>query len=87
MPNINPNMAPPPNFWDGDKFKIGAPGLQAGGQPQQPSPQQPAPQVGPPQMQGGPGANPFMAQLAQMGGQPNYLQLFGGFNPLMGQHP
>lgn len=30
---INPNMAPPANYWEGDKFVIGAPGLQAGSQP------------------------------------------------------
>jgi len=29
---IQPNMAPPANFWDGDKFVIGAPGMQAGSQ-------------------------------------------------------
>ncbi len=28
-PPINPNMAPPANFWEGNKFKIGAPGMQA----------------------------------------------------------
>lgn len=44
--NINPNMAPPQNFWDGDNFRIGAPGLQsvpAGQGVPQSAPQTPQP--------------------------------------------
>lgn len=48
LPPIKTNMAPPANFWEGNKFKIGAPGMQATpvgdpGHPATPAPpQQPA---------------------------------------------
>ena len=42
---IQPNMAPPANYWDGDRFVIGAPGLQAGSQPAPQSTAQSAPQT------------------------------------------
>ena len=81
--NINPNMAPPENFWQGDKFNIGAPGMQAVPPGQAPPPQAP-PQM-PPQMgpQGGGfdgaaylSANPDVASYYQQ--NPNALKQFGG---------
>lgn len=44
---IRPNMAPPANFWEGDTFKIGAPGLQQGqpGPTPPPTPTDPMPQL------------------------------------------
>jgi hypothetical protein len=69
LPPIKTNMAPPENFWEGNKFHIGAPGMQATPPPQaqhqQPSP---APQPVPPtvgvgggaMMPGGTPPNPFI---------------------------
>lgn len=82
--NIKPNMAPPENFWQGDDFKIGAPGLQAVPPGQAPPPQAPPTQM-PPQMgpQGGGfdgaaylSANPDVASYYQQ--NPNALKQFGG---------
>lgn len=73
LPPIKTNMAPPANFWEGNKFKIGAPGMQATpvGDPAHPAtpapPQRPAmpPTVG---IGGGafmPGVpNPFLTGLS-----------------------
>lgn len=48
-PNIKVNMAPPANFWEGDKFRIGVPGFgvgagnqQGGGAMPSPTPSNPA---------------------------------------------
>ena len=82
--NIRPNMAPPENFWQGDDFKIGAPGMQAVPPGQAPPPQAPPTQM-PPQMgpQGGGfdgaaylSANPDVASYYQQ--NPNALKQFGG---------
>lgn len=58
--NINPNLAPPANFWEGDKFRIGAPGLQSV-QPGQQMPQMPTAQAQPQPAQQAPagGFDPF----------------------------
>ena len=55
-PNVNPNMAPPENFWQGDTFKIGAPGMQAV-PPGQAPPQQAQQQPQMPSQMGGGGFN------------------------------
>ncbi len=73
---INPNMAPPSNFWEGDKFRIGAPGLQAGGPPQQQAPQPVGMPVKSPTMgatapaQAGIGGVGGNASIQPMGGAP-----------------
>ena len=63
---INPNMAPPSNFWNGDQFVMGAPGLQSGSQPMP----QAAPQAG-----------PSMPQTPQPVGSPMPASFAGGGQP------
>jgi|GEM_PF-2132647 len=73
---INPNMAPPSNFWEGDQFRIGAPGLQSGGPPQPQTPQpvggmMKAPSIGATAPAQSPGAMPGIAgnaSIQPMGG-------------------
>ncbi|TNE58612.1 MAG: hypothetical protein EP341_03075 [Sphingomonadales bacterium] len=63
---INPNMAPPANFWQGDKFMIGAPGLQsqpAGQMQAPPQAQMQAPQPTQISKMNVAGMNPFLQGL------------------------
>ena len=70
LPPVKANMAPPENFWEGNNFRIGAPGLQATpvSDPSHPaSPNQPAP---PPPTPTGPPPTPTPRPAIQPGIQP-----------------
>ena len=91
LPRIKTNMAPPANFWEGNKFHIGAPGMQETpvGDPAHPAtPPPPPPPPSPPVpptvgvgggafMPGGMPPNPFIPRVTNEQGTLGYGQASG----------